>query len=97
MDFLITVALKESMMLSFPAILLRTSTERPEAFDAGGMLLGGVTPEEVLRALDVLEKTKCKELTKPECYTVKDVSRKVVRIIESYIKVVNLTTWRKNR
>ena len=88
---------EESMMLSFPAILLRTSTERPEAFDAGGMLLGGVTPEEVLRALDVLEKTKYKEFTKPESYTIKDVSRKVVRIIESYTKVVNLTTWRNNR
>ena len=88
---------EESAMLGFAGVLIRTSTERPEALDAGTVLLGGVTGEDVERALDLAvamaDNGDFGDL--PNDYREKKVSNRVIRIIESYTKIVNETVWHK--
>lgn len=88
---------EESAMLGFPAVLIRTSTERPEVLDKGTIVLGGIEPEEVEQALELA--VSMHENGEPtvmaEDYADTNVSVKVVKIIESYAKIVNMTTWRK--
>ena len=88
---------EESAMLGFPGVLIRTSTERPEALDAGTVLIGGVTGEDVERALDLAvamaDNGDFGDL--PNDYREKKVSNRVIRIIESYTKIVNETVWHK--
>jgi len=87
---------EESAILGFPAVLIRTSTERPEGLDAGTILLGGIKKREILAAIETVQLLKDKPAAKlPLDYETCDVSTKVVRIIQSYIPVVNLTTWLK--
>lgn len=87
---------EESSILQFPAVLIRTSTERPEGLDAGTILLGGIKKREILAAIETVQLLKDKPAAKlPLDYETCDVSTKVVRIIQSYIPVVNLTTWLK--
>ena len=88
---------EESAMLGFAGVLIRTSTERPEALDAGTVLIGGVTGEDVERALDLAvamaDNGDFGDL--PNDYREKKVSNRVIRIIESYTKIVNETVWHK--
>jgi len=87
---------EESSILQFPAVLIRTSTERPEGLDAGTILLGGIKQREIIAAIETVRLLKDKPAAKlPLDYETCDVSTKVVRIIQSYIPVVNLTTWLK--
>ncbi len=87
---------EESAMMEFPAISIRTSTERPEAIDAGTIVLGGITKEEVLNAIDVCMKTyNPSSLTLPWEYKVTDVSNRVIRVIQSYTSIVNKVIWNK--
>lgn len=81
----------------FPAVCIRTSTERPEALDRGNFILAGITPEEVLQAVDTaVSMQKNNDLGLPvENYTDENVSVKVVKIIQSYTSIVNKTVWRK--
>lgn len=88
---------EESAILSFPGVLIRTSTERPEALDAGTIVLGGVKSHDVEQALELaVNMFKNEGLPKmnPD-YEVPDVSTKVIRIIQSYTSIVNLTVWGK--
>lgn len=88
---------EESSLLGFPAVLVRTSTERPEVLDKGSVIIGGVTANDIEQALDMAATMKKND----EPYVVADdyadanVSLKVVKIIQSYAKIVNITTWRK--
>lgn len=86
---------EESAMLDFPGVLIRTSTERPEALDAGTVVLGGVTSKDIIEAmtLAVALKEEHKQMSKD--YLDTNVSGKVVRIIQSYTSIVNITTWQK--
>ena len=88
---------EESAMLGFAGVLIRTSTERPEALDAGTVLIGGVTGEDVERALDLAvamaDNGDFGDL--PNDYREKKVANRVIRIIESYTKIVNETVWHK--
>lgn len=79
------------------AVCIRTSTERPEALDAGDFILAGISTNEVLQAVDMaVSMVDNKDLGKPcEYYTDENVSIKVVRIIQSYTSVVNKMVWRK--
>ena len=79
------------------AVCIRTSTERPEALDAGDFILAGISTNEVLQAVDMaVSMLDNKDLGKPcEYYTDENVSIKVVRIIQSYTSVVNKMVWRK--
>lgn len=88
---------EESAMLNFPAISIRTSTERPEAIDAGSIVLGGITKSEVLNAISVCLQTYNKDNQNiPWEYKVTDVSSKIIRIIQSYTSIVNQVIWNKN-
>ena len=80
------------------AVCIRTSTERPEALEAGDFILAGISTKELLQATDMaIEMKRQGALGKP-CpdYTDETVSMKVVRIIQSYVNVVNKMVWRKD-
>ena len=81
----------------FPAVCIRTSTERPEALDQGNFILAGITEEQVLQAVDTaVEMNKNGDWGIPvPNYTDENVSVKVVKLIQSYTGVVNKMVWRK--
>lgn len=81
----------------FPAVCIRTSTERPEALDKGNFILAGITTEQVLQAVDTAVEMNANEdfgIPVPN-YTDENVSTKVVKLIQSYTGVVNKMVWRK--
>ena len=83
---------------SFPAVAIRTSTERPEALDKGCFILSGITEKEVLQSVDTaIEMNRNNDLGIPvPDYTDLNVSDKVVKIIQSYTGIVNRMVWRKD-
>lgn len=88
---------EESAILGFPAVSIRTSTERPEALDKGGIILGGVTGNDVLQAVELAHTMYDQGETGvpvPD-YQDENVSVKVIKIIQSYVKIVNQMVWRK--
>lgn len=87
---------EESAMLNFPAVLIRTSTERPEVFDKGTMILGGITETEIFQAVEmaVNMQENNEKVFESENYNDDNVSVKVVKIIQSYTDVINRTIWR---
>ena len=81
----------------FPAVCIRTSTERPEALDKGCFILAGIDTRSLLQAVDTaveLLKNGGTGIPVPD-YTDENVSDKVVRLIQSYTGVVNKMVWRK--
>lgn len=82
---------------SFPAICIRTSTERPEALDKACFILAGIDTDSLLQAVDVaVEMNRNNDLGLPvPDYMDFNVSDKVVKIIQSYTGVVNKMVWRK--
>ena len=82
----------------FPAVCIRTSTERPESLDKAGFVLAGIDEKSLLQAVDTaVELVKDGEYGIPvPDYTDENVSTKVVKIIQSYVGVVNKMVWRKN-
>lgn len=87
---------EEAALLNFPAVSMRTSTERPEALDAGNIVLGGVDRESVLGAVRIAVDYFCEQRTMNVVdYQDVNVSEKVIKIIQSYIGIVNARTWRK--
>lgn len=83
----------------FPAVCIRTSTERPEALDKADFILAGITTEQVLQAVDTaVEMNRNGDYGIPvPYYTEENVSTKVVKIIQSYVGVVNKMVWRKEQ
>ena len=81
----------------FPAVCIRTSTERPEALDKGDFILSGIDEKGLLQAVDVaVEMNANRDLGIPvPDYVDENVSDKVVKIIQSYTGVVNKMVWRK--
>ncbi len=81
----------------FPAICIRTSTERPESLDKAGFILSGIDEKGLLQAVDTaVELVKAGDYGTPvPTYTDENVSTKVVKIIQSYVGVVNKMVWRK--
>ena len=81
----------------FPAVCIRTSTERPEALDKGNFILAGITTEQILQAVDsAVEMNRNGDYGIPvPDYTDENVSTKVVKIIQSYTGVVDRMVWRK--
>ena len=82
----------------FPAVCIRTSTERPEALDKACFILSGIDEKGLLQAVDVaVEMNKNHDLGTPvPDYVDENVSDKVVKIIQSYTGVVNKMVWRKD-
>ncbi len=82
---------------SFPAVCIRTSTERPEALDKGCFVLAGIDEKSLLQAVDTaveMVKNDDNGIPVPN-YTDENVSTKVVKLIQSYTGVVNKMVWRK--
>ena len=79
------------------AVCIRTSTERPEALEAGDFILAGIGTEELLQATEMAIRMKKEGIAGKACpdYTDESVSTKVIRIIQSYVGVVNKMVWRK--
>lgn len=89
---------EESAILGFPAVLLRTSTERPEALDKGSVVIAGVNEKEILEALAlaVAMRANSEPVAPVTDYTDTNVSVKVVRIIQSYTGIINRNVWRRS-
>jgi len=89
---------EESAMLGFPGVLIRTSTERPEALDAGTVVIGGITGPDIEQALELAVAMSDAHETVGSVadYEGACVSAKVVKVIQSYAKIVDITTWRKS-
>lgn len=82
---------------SFPAVCIRTSTERPEALDKGCFILAGIDEHSLLQAVDTaveMVRNNDNGIPVPN-YTDENVSTKVVKLIQSYTSVVNKMVWRK--
>jgi len=76
---------------------VRTSIERPESMDKGNFIIGSITTEQVLQAVDLavsMYKNGDLEVTTPD-YADENVSVKVIKIIQSYIGIVNKMVWIK--
>lgn len=88
---------EEASYFKFPAVSVRTSTERPEALDKGIFTIGSITTEQVLQAVNVatgMNENGDLGITVPD-YADENVSVKVVKIIQSYTGIVNKMVWRK--
>ncbi len=88
---------EEGAFFKFPAVSVRTSTERPEAVDEGVFTIGSITSEQVLQAVE-LATSMCKNgdlAAEVPCYSGDKVSTKVVKIIQSYTGIINRMVWRK--
>lgn len=87
---------EESAMMGFPAVSIRTSTERPEAVDAGTIVLGGITTDQILSSIDIAKGLFDPEITLPFEYEVRNTSDRVIKAIQSYTSIVNKVIWNKN-
>jgi len=88
---------EEASYFKFPAVSVRTSTERPESMDKGNFIIGSITTEHVLQAVDLaisMYRNGDLGVTTPD-YADENVSMKVVKVIQSYTGIVNRMVWRK--
>ena len=87
---------EESAMMNFSAVSIRTSTERPEAIDFGSIVLGGISEIDIFNSIETCLATKIDHSSDiPDAYKVKDVSKRVIRVIQSYTSIINKVTWNK--
>ncbi len=88
---------EESAYFRFPTVSIRTSTERPEALDKGVFIIGSITGDRVLQAVDLaVEMTRNGDLgVDVPAYTDVNVSAKILKIIQSYTGIVDRMVWRK--
>ena len=88
---------EEAAYFKFPAVSIRTSTERPEAMDKGVFTIGSITTEYVLQAVELavsMHKNGDDSIDVPS-YIDDNVSTKVIKIIQSYVGIINRIIWRK--
>lgn len=88
---------EEAAVSRFPAVCIRTSTERPEALDKGCFVIGGITEETLLQSVDMavkLEESGERGGVVPD-YEETDVSGTVIRLIQSYTRIIDDKVWRK--
>ena len=90
---------EEAPGLGKPVLVMRDTTERPEALEAGDFILAGITTKELLNATEMAIDMKQKGILGKPCpdYVDETVSMKVVRIIQGYVNVVNKMVWRKDQ
>lgn len=89
---------EEGAFFHFPAVSVRTSTERPEAMDKGVFTIGSITSEAVCQAVELatsMHENGDDPYPVP-AYTDENVSTKVVKLIQSYVGVINKMIWRKS-
>ena len=88
---------EEASYFNFPAVCIRTSTERPEAIDKGNFIIGSISEEQVLQAVELavsMHENGDLGVAVPD-YVDENVSTKVIKIIQSYTSIVNRMVWRK--
>ena len=89
---------EESSILGFPGVMIRQAHERPEGMDQGTVVMSGLKSERVLQAIDIVTTQHGDgggvHVIAPD-YDVQNVSKKVVRVITSYVDYVNRTVWRR--
>lgn len=88
---------EESAILHFPAVSIRTSTERPEALDKGGFIIGSISEKSLLQAIEMtitMFNNNEPMIDVPD-YFDKNVSIKIVKLIQSYVDIVNRKVWNK--
>ena len=88
---------EEGAYFRFPAVSVRTSTERPEAMDKGVFTIGSITKEQVLQAVDLAVSMHANgdDCGVVPAYADTNVSTKVVKLIQSYTGIINKMVWRK--
>ena len=88
---------EEGAYFKFPAVSIRTSTERPEAMDKGVFTIGSITTEQVLQAVDlaVTMHANGDDALDVPAYVDNNISTKVIKIIQSYVGIINRIVWRK--
>lgn len=88
---------EEASYFKFPAVSVRTSTERPEALDKGNMVIGSISTEQVLQAVDMAVEMNSQNDFGLDVsnYIDENVSVKVIKIIQSYTGIVNKVVWKK--
>lgn len=88
---------EEGAYFKFPAVSIRTSTERPEAMDKGVFTIGSITTEQVLQAVDLAVSMHANgdDAADVPAYVNNNVSTKVIKIIQSYVGIVDKMIWRK--
>lgn len=88
---------EESSLLGFPAITIRQAHERPEGMDEGTLIMSGLTSENILNSIEIVTKQNNEgHMQRVKDYDTNNVSKKVVRIIVSYIDYINRTVWKKH-
>ena len=87
--------MEEASIIGFPAIMIRQAHERPEGMDEGTLIMAGLCEAQVVNAIDtvVCQQREFGPTRRVRDYDVDNVSRKVVRIILSYIDYINHTVW----
>lgn len=88
---------EEGNYFKFPAVSIRTSTERPEAMEKGVFVIGSITSEHVLQAVDLaVEMFRNGDIAaSTPAYDDGNVSTKVIKLIQSYVSIINKMVWRK--
>ena len=87
---------EESSILGFPAIMIRNAHERPEGMDQGVLIMSGLEKERVIESIEVtLKLSKIKQPVVKD-YNEDNVSSKVLKIILSYIELINREVWKIN-
>jgi UDP-N-acetylglucosamine 2-epimerase (non-hydrolysing) len=89
---------EESAFFHFPGVSVRTSTERPEAMDKGVFTIGSISSEQVCQAVDlaVAMHSNGDDACAVPGYVDENVSTKVIKLIQSYVGIINKMVWRKN-
>jgi UDP-N-acetylglucosamine 2-epimerase (non-hydrolysing) len=90
---------EEASILGFDAVSIRTSTERPEAIDSGTIILGGISEDSIVNAIEIVKATSVNQ--KGSCnripfeYQIDNTSEIVIKAIQSYTNIVNKVIWDK--
>jgi UDP-N-acetyl-L-fucosamine synthase len=88
---------EEASYFKFPAISIRTSTERPEGIEKGFFLIGNTNSDNILQSVFIAREFYNLSIEQSEVlsYTEKNVSSKIVKIIQGYVPIINKVVWRK--
>ncbi len=87
---------EESSLLNFPAITIRQAHERPEGMDEGTLIMSGLKSDDIINSINIVVEQSCdNSMNIVKDYDVDNVSKKIVRIIISYIDYINRTVWKK--
>ena len=87
---------EESAIIGFPAVSIRTSTERPEAIDFGSIILGNIDSDSMLQATEIAVNTFVEnDIEIPKEYNTQNTSTRIIKIIQGYTSIINREIWKK--